>query len=647
MLCIMFYRYLSLPLQFRLKWVPGLLISGLFFLSGICLFSGSRPQNDPSWFGHTIQEHNSYVLTIEEPLQHKPRSYKAVVSVNAIIRSDTIIAARGRILVYFPKDSAFLRLRYGDRLLSTAALQAIRSSGNPGSFDYAAYCSLQGIHFQSYINAEQITVIDSGYTHFWKTFLISSREKIVHKLKQLIPGKREQGLAEALLIGYKEDLDKDLLQSYSNTGVVHVIAISGLHLGLIYLLLSRACRLLPWKHKVVQGVLIIAGLWIFSGLAGASPSVLRSAVMFSFIVMGDWIKRRPPSVNSLAASAFLLLCIEPAWVWDPGFQLSYAAVLGLIVLSKPVYQILYLKNPLLDELWKMNAVTVAATLLTLPITFFYFQQFPVYFMITNILVVPLSSLILLAEILLLVLTPIPMLASIAGIVTGKLIELMNNFVEWSEQVPGALVTGIRIDLIEVLFSYSMLLLIVQALRVRRKKHLLFAALCFIVLLGYRQSLVYMASRQQRLIVYNSKDFSAADLITGRGVYAIAGQKPEERPDAYLFNIRPARVRYHIKSVQFNPLIPESITSFKMNEDTIIWFNSTSAQHYFSGKANILIISGNPKISAETVLLNAAPQLVILDATNSRKTVCQWRQALEKLPVKIHDMAIEGAFVKSY
>lgn len=647
MLCIILYHFLSLPLQFLFKWIPGVFISCLFFFTGISLFSGSRPQTDSSWFGHYMDEHNAFVLTIEEPLQHKPRSFKTLVSVNAIIRSDTIIATKGQMLVYFPKDSSFLQLRYGDRLLSTAVVQTIRSSGNPGSFDYAAYCALQGIHFQSYINAEQFTVIDSGYTLPWKTFLIRSREKIVNKLKQLIPGKREQGLAEALLIGYKEDLDKELLQSYSNTGVVHVIAISGLHLGLIYLLLGRACRLLPWKHKVVQGILIIAGLWIFSGLAGASPSVLRSAVMFSFIVMGDWMKRRPPSVNSLAASAFLLLCIEPAWVWDPGFQLSYAAVLGLIVLSKPVYQILFLKNPLLDELWKMNSVTVAATLLTLPITFFYFQQFPVYFMITNILVIPLSSLILLVEILLLLLTIIPPLASIAGMVTGKLIQLMNNFVEWSEQVPGALVTGIRTDFTEVLLSYSMLMLLVQALRGRQKKYLWFAALCFVLLLIYRQTQVFMASRQQLLIVYNIKDLSTADLIRGREAYTISAQEPEKSADLYMFNIRPARVKYQIKSVQFNQLMPESITSFKMGEDRIVWLNSTPEQQTFSRDADLLIISGNPQISPETALSGAAPKLVILDATNSRKTVLQWMRALEKLPVEVHDIATEGAFVKSY
>ena len=195
-----------------------------------------------------------------------------------------------------------------------------------------------------------------------------------------IKGDKELGLAEALLIGYKDDLDKTLVQSYTNTGVVHIIAISGLHLGLIYWLLVQLLKPLQRRKymKWLRPVIIILGLWLFSLLAGAQPSILRSAVMFTCIVIGETIAKKTSIYNSLALSAFGLLCWNPYWLWDVGFQLSYSAVLSIIIFMRPVYNLLYVKNKILDFFWKINAVTIAAQILTLPLSIYHFHQFPVY-----------------------------------------------------------------------------------------------------------------------------------------------------------------------------------------------------------------------------------------------------------------------------
>ena len=200
-------------------------------------------------------------------------------------------------------------------------------------------------------------------------WLISSSKKLVQLLRKYIPGEKEKGLAEALLIGYKNDLDKELVQSYSNTGVVHIIAISGLHLGIIYWLLELLFQPLLKKRKTkwLRPLLIISGLWTFSLLAGAQPSVLRSALMFSMIVIGESLGRKNTAFNSLACSALILLLINPYWLWDLGFQLSYAAVASILIFMRPVYNLLYFPNKLIDFIWKMNAVTLAAQILTISI----------------------------------------------------------------------------------------------------------------------------------------------------------------------------------------------------------------------------------------------------------------------------------------
>src|SRR5678815_5428568 len=236
-------------------------------------------------------------------------------------------------------------------------------------------------------------------------------------------------------------------RSYSNTGVVHVIAISGLHLGLIYWLLAWLFKpLQKRKFRWLRPIFILTGLWLFSLLAGAQPSVLRSAVMFTCFVLGDALDKRSSIFNSLALSALLLLCINPFWLWDVGFQLSYAAVLSIVIFMQPIYHWFYIKNKLLDLIWKLNAVTIAAQILTVPIGIYHFHQFPLNFLFTNFLAVPLSSLIILDEILLCIISFIPPVTALIGKSVSWLIWMMNTYIERIEMLPFSLWDGLQISI---------------------------------------------------------------------------------------------------------------------------------------------------------------------------------------------------------
>ena len=262
--------------------------------------------------------------------------------------------------------------------------------------------------------------------------LFNIQRWVIKVLRTNIQGPRECGLAEALLIGYKNDLDKNLLQAYSNTGVVHVVAISGLHLGLIYAMLNIFCRPLSNRKvgKVLRPVIVLAGLWIFSFLAGASPSVLRSAVMFSFVAVGSSVSKRSSLLNNLAASAFFLLCYDPFWLWDLGFILSYGALLSISIFMKPIYNLYVSENKLLDGIWKMNAVTLSAQVMTMPVLLYYFGQFPTLFLFTNFVAIPLSSIVLIGEIVLCAICFVKPAARLCGELLELLIRLMNDVVEY-------------------------------------------------------------------------------------------------------------------------------------------------------------------------------------------------------------------------
>ena len=228
------------------------------------------------------------------------------------------------------------------------------------------------------------------------------RKKILGIIKKQIPSGSENSLLEALMVGYTDDLDPGLLKSYADSGVIHIIAISGLHLALIFhilqLVLKRTGQKKTGRWIKLAGILLV--LWGYSFLSGSSPSVIRSAMMFSLVLFGRNIFREAVLYNILCASAFLLICFDPNWIWDTGFQLSYAAVLSLRLFSKPVKDLIPLQNKFLAALWDAGSVSIAAQILTTPVSIFYFHRFPSYFLIANLLAVPLSSAILVGGILL-------------------------------------------------------------------------------------------------------------------------------------------------------------------------------------------------------------------------------------------------------
>jgi len=331
----------------------------------------------------------------------------------------------------------------------------IVNKSTPPSFDYRQYNALQGIYYQVFLKPHDYVVLETGKINPLQKGIYAARDKVIPVLKRWIPGGKEAGLAEAMLIGYKEDLDRHLTRSYSDTGVVHIIAISGMHLALIGWLLTMIFKPLGRRKyfSYARPVIIIACLWCFSLVAGASPSVLRAAIMFTCIGIGNLLERKSGIYNSLAASAFLLLCYNPFWLWDVGFQLSYVAVLSLAIFVKPIYDLLKIQNKVLDHAWKLCAVTLAAQILTIPLCIYHFHQFPGLFLIANLVVVPLSGIILLGEILLCGVCFIPPLANFIGLLLTSSIHWMNSFVESLDQIPFATLHDLHLNILQTGFLY--------------------------------------------------------------------------------------------------------------------------------------------------------------------------------------------------
>jgi competence protein ComEC len=483
---IIIYFLISVKLKYRFSYFNGVGINFMMALLGGILVWVNDVRHNNNWIGKHYSDSSNVIVTIEEPLVEKTNSFKALTTVNSVYLNNKFRKSEGKIIIYFKKDSSLNQLHYGSQIIFNKPLQEIKNSGNPGTFDYKQYSLFQGITHQVNLSPTEFEILSTENKNWFQQFIFDCRHWVVTTLKKFIHGEKEQGLAEALLIGYKDDLDKNLVQSYTNTGVVHIIAISGMHLGLIYLLLLWLTK--PIKRKKLQwfrAFLILLCLWLFTLLAGAQASVVRSAVMFTFIVFAKAIDRQTSIYNTLASSAFVLLCFNPFWLWDVGFQLSFAAVVSIVTFYRPVYNWFYFSNKSLDFLWKIIAISIAAQILTTPVSLYHFHQFPVLFLLTNIFAVPVSSAILFLEIAICAFSWFHPLAKLLGIITQFLIWCMNSYIERIETISFSLWNGFSISILQTVLMLVASTAICFWLMEKKKWMLWFSLSSLLLFIGLR------------------------------------------------------------------------------------------------------------------------------------------------------------------
>lgn len=642
------FFFLSAYKKYAGQWLQGVLIILLFAVSGALLTYIHNIQHQPHWFQHNYTKSAVIIATIDEPLTVKPNSYKAIARVTAVQKNHTVQPAKGNILIYFKKDSAITaRIGYGTQIAFATALQPIQNTGNPGCFDYKRYLLFQGVTSQVYLKQADYMVLPQKDASDFQIFLQQTRGYVIHALQQFIPDKKAQGVAEALLLGYRNDLDKQLVQSYSRTGVVHIIAISGLHLGMIYgvlLLLFSPFKNRRW-YRFVMPVTALVVLWLFTFIAGAVPSIVRSAVMFSFIVLGECLRRKGNIYNTLAVSALCLLMYNPFYLWDVGFQLSYAAVLSIAVFMKPIYNSLYFENKLISKIWMLVATNIAAQLFTLPVVLFYFHQFPLLFLITNLLVVPLSFLILLIEIVLVAIAAWAWPATMTGKLAYWLLWLMNSFIEHIEKLPFALWQSIKTDLFQTIVLYIIILLCTIWLFTKSSKALLYALAAILLFTTYTTIDIYKAKQQQKLIVYNLPKSTAIDIIQGNSCKALLSAAIVRDTLLQNFYLQPTRLRYRAAPKQGHILSANNYLLHIANKSILIIDKSLPAiSPLHKLQVDAVIITGNPKVYASQINALINSPVVIFDGSNPLWKIERWKKDCNSLHLRFHSVAQEGAFV---
>ena len=289
-------------------------------------------------------------------------------------------------------------------------------------------------------------------------FALGARNRLLETMKQNGISGKEFAVAAALLIGYDDLLDANLRQEYSGAGVVHVLCVSGLHVGIVFLIADGLFFFLRKRKKAVwiRPLLILIVIWIYAVITGLAPSVLRASLMFSLITIGKSMNRQAHTFNTLAASAFILLVINPAMLYDLGFQLSYGAVAGIVAFQPHIRQVFITTNKITGYIWSMINVSVAAQLLVTPISIYYFHQFPNYFLIANLIAIPLSGVLIYTGVVFVFVSFIPILGKITATLVVIQIKLLNNTVALIEGLPGAVSQNLYLSGFATIILYILL-----------------------------------------------------------------------------------------------------------------------------------------------------------------------------------------------
>ncbi|MEO8109031.1 MAG: ComEC/Rec2 family competence protein [Ginsengibacter sp.] len=647
----LFILFSLLPLAHRFKLISlqGIFITLFIITAGALITWHHNVRNSNSWYGKRYDT-TSYVLAVvNEPPVEKAKSIKATASVAAIIKNNAAHATVGNILLYFARDSGKKTPAYGDKILINKALQPITNSGNPGAFDYKRYAAFHGIYHQVFVQKNDWLIIGHEEPNWYNSFIYFTRNKIRDILYKYIPGENERSIASALLIGYKVDLDKDLVQAYSNAGVVHLIAISGLHMGIIYFILSWIFSRIPVikRSKISRLILTLLCLWFFALLTGASGSVLRSAIMFTFIAVGMFVGKRTFIYNSMAASALILLCYNPYLLWDVGFQLSYFAVLGIVIAQPYVVKWFYIKNKFLNAIWQLSSVSLAAQLFTFPICIYYFHQLPLLFLISNLIAIPLTTVALWTCLILVAVSPLNMIATVTGKIIFCVIWMINHTVFFINAIPFSLWDGIFLDVTGTIILYiitcSFLYWLIKKDMLAFKFGLTFLLL-FSIILAFNK---WTVAQQKKIIVYNVPSHRAIDFVSGDQFQFIGDS--DLAVDGLLknFHLKPGRISMRLNKNSNSISEPFNKNNFyQFYSKRILVMDSAIAFLPFTEKISIdyIIISKNPKlyISKLAAVFNAG--IYIFDSSNPLWKIERWKKDCEELHLRFHSVPEQGAFV---
>ena len=575
-----------------------------------------------------------FTVTLREKLKSSYSNERYIALLNSIDQEKS----SGRILLNIRSGSLNHSFAIGSRLKINAILYETTPQKNPNQFDYQKYLENKQIYAQLYTDSNEIKLSSDAVQDIWY-YAAQLRTRIIQNLEKSNFNRKELNVAVALIMGQQQDIDPEIIQDYQYAGAVHILSVSGLHIGFILLFVTQLLKPFPNTKKgaLIKLIITLTALFLFGILAGLAPSVVRSVAMFSFVAIGNHLRRSVNIYHTLLVSVLLILLFQPSFLFDVGFQLSYVALFFIIWMQPLIDKLWKPKNKIQKYVWDILTVSFAAQIGTLPLSVYYFHQFPMLFFVTNLIVIPFLSIIMALGVFVMVLAAF----NYVPFYPAKLLELCICFLDKIINTIGSLeqfvIKDIPLNLSLLLSGYLLLITIILWFKKPSFKRLACALLVIIVFQLTSIKTKWDIQRQDELVIYNTKNNT---LITERigdkvTLYSNDCQVKDSKSITLLKSYLTGNFSHLNRQIGLQNLV-----YFKGKKILIL---DSSTVYPKSAHPDIVLLTQSTKINLDRFLQNIKPKIVIADGSNFKTVQKFWKTSCNQKKIPFHATNEKGFY----
>ncbi|WNH11278.1 ComEC/Rec2 family competence protein [Thalassobellus suaedae] len=619
----------------------GVLAFILMIFIGILTTHFHNQKNVSNHYTHQLSKgtDTSKIITFRIREVLKPGRYYNKYVINILNIDDHKLS--GKLLLNIQKDSTQLPLKVDAIFICKSNFKDLIHPLNPHQFDYKNYLEKKYIYHQLFLSNASLLKV-SSHTHTIFGIANNIRDYINTKLKLYHFEPNELAIINALLLGQRQDINEEVYSSYTNAGAIHILAVSGLHVGIILLILSFLFKPIEnFKHgKLIKTILLVTFLWSFALIAGLSASVTRAVTMFSIVAIALNLKRPTNIYNTLAISMFIILLFKPMFLFDVGFQLSYLAVFAIVAIDPLLYNLWKPKNKIIDIYWYTFTITVSAQFGIIPVSLYYFHQLPSLFFISNLVIIPVLGIILGFGILVILLAVLNVLPQSIANLYGSIIGYMNDFVGWISKQESFLFKDIPFSLLYVLVSY---VLIITSIRLIKKWRFYNLKLFLISIVIFQCAIIFTnyIKPKNEFIVFHKSRYSLLGNATKNKI--TIAQDFDSLTQLKNKIIKDYTIGNHIKTIK-----KDSIQSvYLLNKTKLLVIDSSGTYNVKSFTPDYVLLRQSPKINLNRLIDSIEPKQIIADGSNYKSYIENWESICKKRKLPFHQTSKKGAFIISY
>lgn len=685
-------RLKNVTISYKLRLFNGLALTSCLIAFGYLLAWFYTEKNYKDSFSNFLAETNVLVISINEPPVLRDKVVMVNARVSEVNNANGHFNASGKILLSFLRDTICERLEYGDVLLVKSRVDTTEGPKNPYEFNFKSHEALHNIYYKAFVTQGDWTLLDHNRGNPALATVYSLRKSFLKVIARYVTDKFDFGVASAIMLGYRDYVSFDIYQAYANSGTVQILSVSAYHVSIIFFMVNF---LLQWMDKrsrkmvLIKTVLIITFIWFYALLTGLTLPVLRCAMMFTLLQWGMALNRNVNRYNIVAGSAVLLMLMNPFVVTEIGFQLSYLAVFGLFYMqpkiaglitihipdgpyykkqSKPLLKpVTFMLHDLpwfafktLDFLWNLMAASIAAQIAILPLCLFYFYRFPNLFLLTNMVVIPLSCLLIFVGTVLFAVGYIPFINDFTGWIFSHLLLLLNKFVLWIDALPFALTNGICISVVELVLVYLLIVSILWFTEERKTKVLISVLAIILVLCSFSWYKKAGQREQKVIVVYTVSKQKAIAFVTDKAVYYDFDSTLFADANNMQLHIYDhwweSSIKQETAIIDSAETIVPGLFSKRIEVGRIVLFegkkilivDSLSTVEYAGTKLklkpDLVILSGTLKVSLPILKKTVDFDEVVFDSRCRPASRKRWKKDCADLNINFWDVNTQGAYV---